>query len=162
MPILRPGLSAPPVWVPRLRQALAKLNRDQTWQAELSRRQIDGWSNGGCLILAEAIRGTLGPKARLVGIRGRRGRLVQHVAVERDGWFADIHDVRDQSDLLYDAETIGDFRDPVIVPFVLPGDAVRHRIPYVGHEDLVRRLRDQLSPSLSPRITKRTVRQRQQ
>lgn len=152
MPSMPPAIRrlASVSWPQRLAQALELLAHDQAWAATLADRDIDGWGNGGCLILAEAVRLALGPQARLIGIRERRGRRIEHVAVECDGWFIDLYGVRDLSDLLYDAQTIGGYRDPTLAPFVLPADAQRHRIPYGGQQDLINRLGAQLSSALGP------------
>lgn len=136
-----------PAHLRRLERAIRGICRDPGLLAELGRRGINGWGNGGCLILAEAVRKTLGGEAKLVGLREGRSHRTEHVAVAMTGWFIDGYGIRDRSDFLYDAETIGDYHHPNLVPFAL-ADAGRHQIPYERHEDLVSLLADRLSAAL--------------
>lgn len=85
---------------------------------------IRDWSEGGCAVFAQGIRQWLGPETRLVGVRDGDEPTIDHVAATWRGLYFDAHGVRDESDFLFDAETIGLYRMPQLVevsdPAALP------------------------------------------
>lgn len=75
-------------------------NLNDRWGNDLLAAEINTFSDGGCLIAAEAIADWAGPRARLVAVT--TAEVLEHWAVEIDGLYADALGVRDRSDFEYD------------------------------------------------------------
>jgi hypothetical protein len=90
--------------------------RDQGLGARRRRAGIRNWSQGGCAVYAEGLRRWLGSEAHLVGVHEYRDVVIDHVAVVWRGLYFDSHGVRDESDFLFDLESVGLFQAPQLVP----------------------------------------------
>jgi hypothetical protein len=111
----------------RLDRAIAGLIADPAIRATLARHSIRDWDNGGCLILAEAIRRIAGPHARLAGLCERADGIIEHVACEIGGWYGDWQGIRPWDELTGDAFDAG-WRDPILVSMTIARPP--HSIPY--------------------------------
>ena len=107
---------------------LADLVADAGLAATLRSIGITDWGNGGCWLLAEAIRQAW-PGWETVGIVEEGDEAVDHVVAASDGWYADAYGIRDGADFVADAAEIGGFDAPRLVRFDGPADASRHHIP---------------------------------
>ena len=132
-------------WPSRFAHALSRLRTDPHFQTELTKRGIKSFGTGGCAILAAALAAALGPEARLVGLREAALTDIEHVAVECGGWYLDAYGVRDETQLLAEARTLGSYEAPVLTDFRLT-QAAANRIRYAGAEELVAALTAHFRP----------------
>lgn len=108
---------------------------------------IRDWSEGGCAVFAQGLRQWLGPEAGLVGVRDGDEPIIDHVAATWRGLYFDAYGVRDESDFLFDAETIGLYRSPRLVAVSDP--RVLSHISFDGDvaDAVTRALRASLDPA---------------
>ena len=123
-------------WPSRLAAEIERLAIDPALLGQLRVRGLENFGQGGCAILAEAIRRALGPRARLVGIREADYPFIEHLVVECEGWYLDANGVRSQPDFLEYVRSIGGYREPVLVDFG-PHRATHNMLPYPASERLV-------------------------
>jgi hypothetical protein len=112
---------------PDLRQRLKIGLRLAGWRA-----RDPSFTIGGCLVLAEALRRLGGPEARLVALGEMGGAAseapmaLEHVVMERAGWYIDAGGVRPGDELVGAAQAEGGFHELLARTFELAEASAHH------------------------------------